>query len=456
MARRLLFDVSGLVQWYAFLRHPSGIQRVTENILGSILQRAAERAECIARPPGSTTFYCVESSIISGLLNPEARDLSIARLRRLFGDMIGATPPSRLLPAIRWIHIPYVALGYSKTGAVWEALNTRHALRFETAAREIVPPSSEDVLVGLGDFWCHQGHVKALTDLKQQSHSRLVHMIHDLFGVTRPEWTHPNYGRPFVEQLARLAPHVDRWLVNSQFVAGSLRHYLQSVFARDPAVDVVPMGWNTFPIAPTGSDARDSEALARFNLADRPYVLHVGSVEPRKNLLTLVEAFCRLRHEQHPAPPLCVLVGQNGWKAREIVQRIRDANRDGEIIRWIRDTSDNELAALYRGATFTVVPSRIEGWGLAVQESLAQGTPCIASRSGGLIEAGLDLACYIDPDSPDELYEALAHWIATPEALSSERRRLKCRMGDGEHRATWSTAADAVLAACDEIERDDR
>jgi len=436
------------VQWYAFLRHPSGIQRVTENILGSVLQRSEGDAECIARPPGSTTFYRVQPSIISGLVHPEVRDSSIARMRRLFGDMIGATPVTRLLPAIRLIHTPYVALGYSRTGAFWEALNTRHAPQTKAVISEILQPSSEDVLVGLGDFWCHKGHVKALTDLKQRTRCRLVHMIHDLFGVTRPEWSHPHYGRAFDEQLARLAPHVDRWLVNSQFVAGSLRRYLQSGFARDTPVDVIPMGWDTLPLAPIGSAPSDVKALARFDLADKPYVLHVGSVEPRKNLTALIDAFCRLKQEQDTATPLCVLVGQNGWKTRKIVQRIRNANRNDEVIRWIRDTSDVELAALYRGARFTVVPSCAEGWGLAVQESLSQGTPCIASRSGGLIEAGLDLAHYVDPESPDELYQALAYWIATPEALSSARRRLRCPMESGEYRATWSMAADAVLAGC--------
>lgn len=444
--------MSGLVQWYAFMRHPSGLQRVTENILGTALRRGDEGVECIARPPGSATFYRVDPSILSGLVEPECRDRSIVRLRRLFGDMMGLTPISRLFPALRAIHLPYMALGYSRTGAFWEAWRARHAPRLQPVARELSPPSSADVLVGLGDFWCHRGHVGALADLKRRTGCQLVHMVHDLFAVDHPDWSHPHYGAEFVAQFEELVPHVDRWLVNSRFVAESLERRL-AASGRDIDIDIVPMGWDTLATSASPSIVSDSDTLARFCCAEKPYVLHVGSIEPRKNLLGLIDAFGRLRQTHGAVIPVCILVGHNGWKSHEIQKRIREVNRGGEIIRWIRDASDGELAAFYRRALFTVVPSHIEGWGLAVQESLAHGTPCIASRSGGLIEAGLDLACYVDPARPDGLYEALAHWISSPAEVASVRQRLKVRLENGGHQTTWATAADTVLAACASVTR---
>lgn len=452
MTGRLLFDVSGLVQWYAFMRHPSGLQRVTENILGTALRRGDAGVECIARPPGSATFYRVDPSIVSGLVQAECRDRSIARLRRLFGDMMGQTPISQLLPALRSIHVPYMALGYSRTGAFWEAWSARQVPRLQTVARQISPPSSGDVLVGLGDFWCHRGHARALADLKQRTGCRLLHMVHDLFAADQPDWSHPHYGAEFIGQLEELIPHVDRWLVNSRFVAGSLERRLAST-RPDMEIDVVPMGWDTPALSTVPPTAIDSDMLARFRCAGKPYVLHVGSVEPRKNLLALINAFQRLRQKHGVATPLCILVGHNGWKSDEIQARIREVNRAGEIVRWIRDANDRELAAFYRRALFTVVPSHAEGWGLAVQESLAHGTPCIASRSGGLSEAGLDLACYVDPDRPDELYEALARWIASPAEVATARQALKFRLGSGEQQATWASAADTVLAACARVKQ---
>ncbi|MGD9885711.1 MAG: glycosyltransferase family 4 protein [Reyranella sp.] len=448
MTRRLLFDVSGLVQWYGFFRHPSGIQRVTENILRSLAERLGPPVECIARPPGSTCFYSVPSSVIANLAHPDTRDLAIIQLRRLFGDMMAATPPARLFSAMRSFHIPYLALGYSRMGAVWQACSARHLPNFASSARKIVAPSAEDVVIGLGDFWCHRGHVQALVDLKRHFGSQLVHMVHDLFILDRPEWAHPYYGPEFVEQLEILAPHVDRWIVNSRFVAATLDDYLGSRARRTAGIDVIPMGWDTaFPRAST-SGTGDAEILARFKLSDRAYVLYVGSVEPRKNLQELIKAFCRLHHDRELAAPVCILVGQNGWKVRAVRKRIADANRNGEVVRWIRDVTDLELATLYRRAQFTVVPSHFEGWGLTVQESLAHGTPCIASRAGGLTESGLDLACYFDPDAPDELYRAIANWVANPEEVSAARMRIGHRMRAREQLATWGSAADRVVETC--------
>ncbi|MGE3703188.1 MAG: glycosyltransferase [Hyphomicrobiaceae bacterium] len=208
------------------------------------------------------------------------------------------------------------------------------------------------------------------------------------------------------------------------------------------------MGWDTSFPTPSISAPSDSEILARFDLPRRPYVLHVGSIEPRKNLPKLVDAFCRLRHDHKSAAPLCILVGQNGWKVQEVRKQVRNANRNGEVVRWIGDADDRELAAFYRGAEFTVVPSHTEGWGLSVQESLAHGTPCIASRAGGLPEVGADLAQYVDPDSSDDLYRAIADWVFNPEAVASARKKIRHRMGAQVCLATWDLAADRVLEAC--------
>ncbi len=393
-------------------------------------------------------FYSVPSSIVSGLVHQDGREFSISQLRRLFGDMVGVTPPTRLLPAMRYFHIPYLLLGYSRTTAIWQAWTTRQSLDFALSAKKISPPSVGDVLIGLGDFWCYREHVEALLDMKMRTRLRLVHMVHDLFSLERPEWSHPYYGPQFVSQLEKLAPHVDRWMVNSRFVADKLQSYLTNCVGSTAGIDIIPMGWDTAFPAPSPSMDSDSKVLARFKLPHLRYVLHVGSVEPRKNLQTLVNAFCRLHRDYKGTAPICILVGQNGWKVQEIRKQVKQANLDGEVIRWIGDANDRELAAFYRKALFTVVPSHTEGWGLAVQESLAHGTPCITSRAGGLPEAGVDLARYVDPDNSEELYHAIVDWAFNPEAGMSARNRIRQRMKIVPPLATWDSAADRVLEAC--------
>ncbi|MDT8349839.1 glycosyltransferase, partial [Roseomonas mucosa] len=90
--------------------------------------------------------------------------------------------------------------------------------------------------------------------------------------------------------------------------------------------------------------------------------------------------------------------GRVGWLVADLMQQLENAEWLGGKIRLVRDPSDEELLALYRGCRFTLFPSLFEGWGLPVSESLALGRPCIASNRTSLPEAGGALARYFDPD----------------------------------------------------------
>jgi glycosyltransferase involved in cell wall biosynthesis len=183
------------------------------------------------------------------------------------------------------------------------------------------------------------------------------------------------------------------------------------------------MGWDNFASL-RNEDKDDRTILAKYGLPDIPYILHVGTVEPRKNLLTLLEALQQLRAEGAARVPRCVLVGRDGWRSEPIRKRLKQTKNEGGTVYWFTDVSDAELPAFYRGARCTVVPSYSEGWGLPVQESLAYGVPCIASRIGGLPEAGKDLAVYFDPAQPDDLAKAIKSWILNDAALAEVRSRI--------------------------------
>ena len=111
---RILFDVSGLVQWYAYLRNPSGIQRVMENILGQEALSGRRRVTFAARALGSGTFYAIEPRLVADLLTTNRRR-AIARLRGLFGASMRLGDPSRVLREMLSIHLPYISLGLSFT-----------------------------------------------------------------------------------------------------------------------------------------------------------------------------------------------------------------------------------------------------------------------------------------------------------------------------------------------------
>lgn len=436
--RRVLFDVSGLVQWYAYLSNPSGIQRVMESILSQPALLRNPSVTLVARAIGSDTFYIVEPDIIAGLTTRETRRASIARLRGLFAESMRLAKPARLLREMHSIHVPYIALGFSFTERFWESRCAGHWVARPSRLQTIAPNDACDAVVGLGDFWCHGGHVPALIALKHRTGAKLTHLVHDLIAAVNPQWTHPHYGKQFLDQFDRLAPAVDHWLVTSSYVGGQLASYLDRQKLPRPQIDTIPMGW------PTPLPAQDDDGvLAKYGLERQRYLLHVGTVEPRKNLDGLFDALTRLRSEPAVDSLPCVLVGRDGWRSETIRQRLKDDPWLSGRVKWIKNAPDSDLAVLYRNARFTVVPSFDEGWGLAVQESLAHRTPCIASRAGGIPEAGLDLVDYVESGNTDALAAAIRTLAADGNALEQARTRLVSGLGS-RPLPDWSDTANGL------------
>ena len=436
--RRVLFDVSGLVQWYAYLSNPSGIQRVMESILSQPALLRNPSVTLVSRAIGSDTFYVVEPDIIAGLTTREARRPSIARLRGLFAESMRLAKPTRLLREMHSIHVPYIALGLSFTERFWESRCAGRWVARPSRLQTIGPNDAYDAVVGLGDFWCHGGHVPALIALKHRSGAKLIHLVHDLIAAVNPQWTHPHYGKQFLEQFDRLAPAVDHWLVTSSYVGDQLAGYLDRQKLPHPQIDTIKMGW---PVPLPAQD--DDSVLAKYGLARHRFLLHVGTVEPRKNLDGLFDALALLRSEPAVAALPCVLVGRDGWRSETIRQRLKDDPWLAGRVKWIKDAPDSDLAALYRNASFTVVPSFDEGWGLAVQESLAHRTPCIASRAGGIPEAGLDLVDYVESGSTDALATAIRILASDVDALERARARLTNGL-NSRPCPDWSDTADRL------------
>lgn len=122
-------------------------------------------------------------------------------------------------------------------------------------------------------------------------------------------------------------------------------------------------------------------------------------------------------------------------------------------MRWLKDVDDHDLAALYRGALFTVFPSHREGWGLPVQESLSYGVPCIASNGGAIPEAGGDLVTYFDPTDEHQLAACLDVYLSNPGTLAEARARIAGALNDKAHLATWSGTAQSVIDTVESCSR---
>jgi glycosyltransferase involved in cell wall biosynthesis len=137
------------------------------------------------------------------------------------------------------------------------------------------------------------------------------------------------------------------------------------------------------------------------------YVLSVGTIEPRKDHLTLLRAFERI-----PNAPVLVLAGGAGWRCGRILERIKSDERDGRVV-YLGRVRDELLPALYSAARFSVYPSLYEGFGLPVLESMACGCPVLCSDSSCLPEVGGTAASYFRTGSVEDLSRALASLLSS-------------------------------------------
>jgi glycosyltransferase involved in cell wall biosynthesis len=178
----------------------------------------------------------------------------------------------------------------------------------------------------------------------------------------------------------------------------------------------------------------------------RPYVLTVGTLEPRKNLLTLLDAFDALGERAGDLE--LVVVGGRGWHDRDLVKALdRRAPRGG--VRWLGYVPERDLVSLYTGARLFVYPSRFEGMGLPVVEAMACGAPVIASDVAALREVSGDAATLVPPGDPPALAAAMAELLSRPDDEAARARRIARAAHFSWKRtaqATWKLASETASA----------
>ena len=238
--------------------------------------------------------------------------------------------------------------------------------------------------------------------------------IFDLIPVHYPAWVAPLTRRMHGRKYRNAARTCDVIFAISSFSADDIAETL--AVARDRVRVAYP-----------GVDARYTPEGEAADLGE-PYLLAVSTLEPRKNLPTLIEAFTLVRR-QHRELALAV-AGAEGWGGRQ------DLDREG--VRWLGYVPDAELPALYRGAEALVYPSLFEGFGMPVVDAMACGAPVVSSAHPSLDEASGTVALRAEPKSAESFAAAI-------EQALSQRTELR---GPGlAHAAdfTWRACAEAVL-----------
>jgi glycosyltransferase involved in cell wall biosynthesis len=210
-------------------------------------------------------------------------------------------------------------------------------------------------------------------------------------------------------------------------------------------VDIVPCGVDPdlFRAAEPG---QLKILLTKYGIR-QPYILAVGRLNPRKNMVSLARAFKKARFE-HGLPHQLVIAGKSDFKAAEIAGAIRDIERRDIVLPGF--VPDEDLPALYSGAEMFVYPSLFEGFGLPVLEAMAAGVPIIASDTSSIPEILGDAGLAVDPADEDALSAAIVR-LAHDEALREDCRR---KGRERSRQFTWEAAARKLLKIYEDVGRE--
>lgn len=266
---------------------------------------------------------------------------------------------------------------------------------------------------------------------------RGVLTIHDL-GYLRFPRSHPESSRRYLDWTTKTsAERATRAIVISEATRRDLHVFygipLEKIEVCYPGVE--GLGRST--------PEQIAAVRAKYALPEK-YLLFLGTLQPRKNLIRLIEAYTawRLTHPDQADSVGLVLAGHQGWLSDEIIQK---AQRPGILMTGY--VADEDVAPLYSGALAFTFPSLYEGFGFPVIEAMHCGTPVLCSNTSSLPEltgTGEDAAAIlVDPENINAITEGITRLIADSEL----RGRLVARGYNRAKRFTWSDSARRVLSA---------
>ena len=260
------------------------------------------------------------------------------------------------------------------------------------------------------------------------AHPRTVVTIHDLGYLHFPD-THPRRQRLMLDATtrwsARAAAHI---ITPSRATATDLHQHYGVQLNR---ISVIHHGV-TDRFKPVSTVAA-AQLRGNYKL-DRPYVLAVGTIQPRKNYVRLATAVRRLNELGHELD--LVIAGKPGWLADGVMRDLASSGL-GRQLHVLDFVPDADLAALYTGAAVFAMPSLYEGFGLPLIEAMACGVPTVAARSSSLPEIAGDATELFDPQRTEQMVEAIRTVIEQPMIAAN----LRAAGLNRSSMFTWGSAA---------------
>ncbi len=258
--------------------------------------------------------------------------------------------------------------------------------------------------------------------------------IHDLFFWTHPEMTKGEIKRDYLT-LAELHAHQADVIISVS--ENTKKDIIRFLKVPEEKVRVIYEG-----VAESFRHRLSSQSLAllrkEFSL-DGDYLLFVGTIEPRKNLVNLLRAFQGVIKKGFQELKL-VIAGERGWHPEEFDRELQSPALKGKVV-LTGYLSPEKLIGLYQAARMLTYPSLAEGFGLPLVEAMASGIPVVSSNTSSIPEIAGDAAILVDPHHPEEIEQAICSLLTDSELTGKLTRRGLER----SYRFSWKETAEQTL-----------
>ena len=238
--------------------------------------------------------------------------------------------------------------------------------------------------------------------------------------------------------LKKSTKRADHLLTVSEFSKSEMVSYLKL----DPSrITVVPNGVD-FSRFHTGYSVERIQEVSKKLGLDGDYFLYLGTLEPRKNIPRLIEAYALLQKKLGKVP-LLVLAGRKGWLYESIFERVKELGLEKDVI-FAGYVSNEDTPPLMAGAKAFVFPSLYEGFGMPPLEAMACGTPVIVANTASLPEVVGDSGLYVDPFDIESMVEAMERIVLDAELC----KRLSLSGIEHASQFTWDNSGKILASVC--------
>lgn len=283
----------------------------------------------------------------------------------------------------------------------------------------------------------------SLARIRRYFGASVVTFLHDLIPIDYPQFVEPSTTRQHEHIVSNVSRYSDAVLVNSQFTATRFHQYQgrapgPRVGSAHPAVHVAWTGVRLYPAPPRGPGTPTRDAT--------PYFVIIGTIEPKKNHILLLNVWAGLATMQ-AQPPRLLVIGTRGWRNEREVAMLERAAREHGLVEEHNHVSDAAIGALLADACAVLVPSIVEGYGLPLAEALGCGVPVICSDIPPFREVGGDVPEFLDPLDERAWQDMLVAYAAP----GSARRAAQLERLRHWSMPTWEAHFGVVRRALDGV-----